>query len=68
MKIDIVASGKRKRALAKAAIKSGTGIIKINNRIYTSLGQFHRLTISEPVEIAKSVLGSLNFDIAVRTS
>ena len=58
-------SGKRKTALAKAIIKQGSGIIKINKVPYQYLPEFKRLTIQEPIEIAKSVLGNFNFDIAL---
>lgn len=65
MPIRLVASGKRKRAIAKAAIKDGKGIITVNKRDYKNLSMFHQLLIREPVEIAKTVLGDFKFDIAV---
>jgi small subunit ribosomal protein S9 len=61
----IIVSGKRKRAIAKAAIKAGTGIVTINRIPYENLNMFHKLLIKEPLEIAKNVLGSTNFDIIV---
>ncbi len=64
--VKISASGKRKKAIAKATIKSGTGKITINNRPYETLSsKFHMLLIKEPVEITKKVLGNFDFDIAV---
>ena len=64
-----IASGKRKRAIAKAAIKAGTGIVTINNIKYENLpSMFHRLLISEPIQIAKKHLGGFNFDITVRVT
>jgi len=61
----LVVSGKRKSAVAKSAIKPGTGIVKINKMPYENLRQFHKLMISEPIEIAKNVLGNFDFDISV---
>lgn len=58
-------TGKRKRAIAKASIKKGSGKITINNMPYETLQDFHRLAIKEAVDIAKKVLGHFDFDIAV---
>lgn len=65
MKENIVTSGKRKRAVARAVIKSGSGRIIINKKPYEFLEMFKRLAIEEPIRIAKQELGSLNFDIEV---
>ena len=67
MKLDLVVSGKRKSAVAKATIKKGTGKVSVNKIPYENLRQFHRLMISEPIEIAKNVLGDFNFDISIKT-
>jgi len=67
MAIQMMASGKRKTAVAKAAIKEGTGKITINNVNYEHLPFFHKLMIQEPLEITKNILGNFNFDIAVTT-
>jgi len=62
-------SGKRKRAIAKATIKTGTGKIRINKIPYENLTSiFHKLLIKEPIEITKKVLGNFNFDIEVSVS
>lgn len=66
VEINFMASGKRKRAIAKALIKEGKGKITINKIPYENLNNFHRLTIKEPVDITKSVLGNFNFDIEVK--
>lgn len=65
VKSQLVASGKRKTAVAKARIYAGEGNILYNGLPYTSLGMFHRLAISEPVGIAKETLGSVAADIIV---
>ncbi|MEM3405592.1 MAG: 30S ribosomal protein S9 [Candidatus Pacearchaeota archaeon] len=61
----IVVSGKRKRSIARATIKDGTGKIIINKQPYELLPLIKRLMIEEPLEIAKEKLGKLNYDIEV---
>ena len=61
-------SGKRKTAIAKATIKSGEGKITINRIPYENLDFFKKLSISEPVEIAKNVLKDFSFDISVNVN
>ncbi|MEK6906036.1 MAG: 30S ribosomal protein S9 [Nanoarchaeota archaeon] len=62
----IITSGKRKRAIAKASIVSGSGKVKINNQDYKNLQLFDKLKIEEPLRIAEHVLGKMNFDINVK--
>lgn len=62
---NIVISGKRKTAIAKATINSGTGTVLINNKPYENLDFFRKLMIQEPIEITKKVLGNFDFDIVV---
>jgi len=62
----IITSGKRKRAIAKAIIKEGTGKITINNQNYENLQFFHKLKIKEPLEITKRILGKMNFDVQIK--
>jgi len=62
----IILSGKRKTAIAKAAIKQGTGIIRINKKPIDLFPYFQRLVLLEPIRIAEEVLKqSPNFDINV---
>lgn len=61
----ITTSGKRKTAIAKAGISSGTGKILINKVPYENLDFFKRLTIKEVVELSKRVLGKFDFDVNV---
>lgn len=58
-------TGKRKRALAKAIIKEGTGKILINKKPYTNLPKLRRMMIQEPIELTKEALGKFNFDISI---
>ncbi len=62
---NIMVSGKRKTAIAKATITSGTGRVQINNIPYENLDFFRKLMIQEPIEITKKTLGNFNFDISV---
>ena len=61
----IIASGKRKTAIAKAEIKEGTGKITLNKVNYKNLHKFDVLRIREPLMIAEKVLGKINFDVII---
>ena len=61
----LVVSGKRKGALAKATIEDGNGVVTFNKRPLNFLSELQQLEISEPLIIAKDVLGDLNFNIAL---
>jgi small subunit ribosomal protein S9 len=61
----LTVSGKRKTAIAKATIVSGSGKITINKIPYEKLDFFRMLAIKEPVELTKKILGNFNFDINV---
>lgn len=65
MKDKIITSGKRKMAVARAIIKEGTGIVKINKKNYNLLGFFDKLQIAEPLRIAEKILGNNNFDVEI---
>ena len=62
---NLVVSGKRKTAIAKATIKVGTGKITINKIPYENLDLFRRLMIKETIELAKMVLKDFKFDVNV---
>ena len=53
----MIITGKRKRAVAKARIVPGTGKLIINKRPLETFSRFHKLILSEPIEIAKPILG-----------
>jgi small subunit ribosomal protein S9 len=63
--VKIITSGKRKRAVARAVLEEGSGIVKINKRDYKTLNLFDKLKIEEPLRIAESILGKLNFDVSI---
>ncbi len=62
---EMVFSGKRKRAVAKARISPGNGDIRINQENYQKLNYLDKLRIEEPLRIAKKVLGNLNFNVEI---
>ncbi|MFA5071455.1 MAG: 30S ribosomal protein S9 [Candidatus Pacearchaeota archaeon] len=61
----IINSGKRKRAVARAVIEEGNGDVWLNGKSYKNLGFFDKLKIEEPLRLAESVLGKLNFDVRI---
>ncbi len=62
---NLVVSGKRKTAIAKATIKEGTGIVTYNKKPISFLPQLQQLEISEPLILAKNILKDIQFDIAL---
>ena len=62
----IIASGKRKRAIAKAVITEGSGKVFLNQKDYKNLQMFDKLKIEEPLRICKNILGKTNFDVSIK--
>ena len=66
MKENIITKGKRKRAIARATLSNGTGIIKINSQALASFGtELSRMRISEPLVLAGDLIKSINLDVKV---
>jgi len=65
MNKEIVASGKRKTAVARAIITSGKGKITLNGKDYSTLQMFDRLKIQEPLRIAEAILGKRDFNASI---
>ncbi|MEM4330414.1 MAG: 30S ribosomal protein S9 [Candidatus Pacearchaeota archaeon] len=65
MQKNIITTGKRKRAIAKATIKEGKGNVFINRKKLEFFPWLNQLEIKEPLMIAKEILKELNFDIYV---
>ena len=65
MTTKIIASGKRKTAIARAILIEGSGKISINKKDYKNLQMFDKLKIEEPLRIAEKTLGKLNFDVFI---
>jgi len=59
----VYASGKRKAAIVKALVISGSGKVTFNGKNYETLHIFDRLKLAEPMRIAKQILGKIEFDI-----
>ncbi|MEA3329194.1 MAG: 30S ribosomal protein S9 [Nanoarchaeota archaeon] len=59
-------SGKRKTSIAKAQIQKGEGVILINGKRHDLLNKFHKLSIEEPIRLAKKVLGKFEYDVFVK--
>lgn len=64
----IIVSGKRKTAVARAAIKDGSGKVKVNGKLIDSLTLFDKLKMQEPLRIAQNILGENNFDVEIKTN
>ena len=62
----ITESGKRKRAIARATIRPGNGIVKVNN---TALDYYEpklsRLKLREPLIIAGDLINKVNINVNV---
>ena len=61
----IISSGKRKTSVARAILTEGDGKITINKKDYKNLQIFSKLKIEEPLRIAESVLGKINFNVSI---
>jgi len=64
----VMVSGKRKTSIAKVKIKDGKGVVLYNALPYQKLQMFHKLALSEPIQISENVLGNFNFDIEIKTT
>lgn len=65
MKI-IIASGKRKRAIARATIRPGKGIVRINNQILDFYEpKLSRLKLREPLIIAGDLMNKVDVSVNV---
>lgn len=61
----IYASGKRKRAVARAILSKGEGKIFYKKKDYKNLQYFDFLRLAEPVRIAKEILGKIEFNATI---
>lgn len=62
---NIVVTGKRKTAIAKATIKKGKGEITINKKPISYLPYLQQLEINEPLILTNEIIGKIEFDINV---
>jgi len=49
-------AGKRKTAIAKATIREGTGIVRLNKKLIENYPFLRRLSLLEPLRIAQDIL------------
>src|SRR3989338_1901872 len=62
----IQSQGKRKRAIARATLHPGKGIVKINGKLLQNYSSnMLRLRVSEPLLLAGDAAKGLNFDVTV---
>jgi len=62
----VTAAGKRKRAIARATIRPGTGMVKINNTILDYYEpKISRLKLREPLIIAGDMINKVNISVNV---
>ncbi|MBI4148309.1 30S ribosomal protein S9 [Candidatus Woesearchaeota archaeon] len=65
MKI-IVTSGKRKTATAKAVVRPGAGIVRVNGHLLSTYEpELYRLKLQEPLLIAGDASSGVNIDVSV---
>src|SRR3989344_1860659 len=64
----IIINGKRKTSIAKAKVTEGSGKVTINKVPYHLLNNFHKLSIEEPLRIARRNIKEMNFDIDVKVT
>jgi len=63
----IVVSGKRKKAIARASLKEGKGILKINNQPLSNISsEFVKLKISEPLFFAQEIAPFVDINVNVK--
>lgn len=59
-------SGKRKRSIARATLKGGKGLVRINSQLLKSYGNdIARMKIMEPLILAGDVVGKVNLAVNV---
>jgi small subunit ribosomal protein S9 len=60
-------AGKRKQAVARATLREGTGIIRVNKLLLDHYGnKISRMKILEPLAIAEEVGKKVNIDVNVK--
>lgn len=64
----LIVSGKRKTSVAKVTLSNGTGKITINKMPFEVLHEFHKLSIEEPLKIAKKILKKVDFDMKIKVT
>ena len=59
-------SGKRKRAIARATLVPGTGVVRINGQLLDTFGSnMTRLRLKEPLILAGDIANKVNISVSV---
>lgn len=67
VKAPVQSSGKRKRAVARASLKPGKGIIRVNNQLLETITpKMAQDRIREPLILADEVAKTVDIDVLVR--
>lgn len=62
----IITSGKRKRAIARATLRSGKGIVRVNNTVLASVQpKMLQLRLMEPLLLAEKLAEGIDIDVHV---
>lgn len=62
----ILSSGRRKTAMARASLRAGTGVIKVNNVPVENFGQgLYNLRVKEPIIIAGETIKKIDINVTV---
>ncbi len=61
----IIASGKRKSAIARAYISKGKGIVRVNNILLNAYPEYLREIIQEPLVLAEKYKNKVNIKVNV---
>lgn len=60
-------SGSRKTAVARATLREGVGVVRVNHRLLSSLADnVFRAKMQEPLMLAGDAMNKLNIDVLVR--
>lgn len=62
----VITSGSRKRAIARAVLRAGTGKIRVNHVFLSNcLPEIARLKIMEPVILSEGIVDAVDVDVTV---
>ena len=63
---NMLTSGKRKKAIARAVVRQGTGVIRINSLLLDNVSpKMAMLKMKEPLIIAEELAGKVNIDVTI---
>jgi small subunit ribosomal protein S9 len=60
-------SGRRKKAIARATLRPGAGIVRVNSKLLNTVSpKIYQMRIQEPIEIAGDRAAAVNIDVVVK--